>query len=138
MLLQSCSTLVLTSCSNKWNRLDFDPYDKWTFILGNIKYSAREKNTANRWLICSSKPYQLAFTHIQSSINIYMGMYGNPSACQGFFFFAWLILVDGLNTRVKCYICRNFTVQRPNAYCVLCNDQHKWRMMPICNVTLCW
>ena len=77
--------------------------DRWTFIWGNDKYSSR-------------KLYSLAFFTVQTPITFSL-----PWKCQctpRIKVFAWLMLVDRLNTRVMLRR-RNFNIQA-GVTCVLC------------------
>jgi hypothetical protein len=80
--------------------------DLWTFIWGNGQYT-------------SSRFYKLAFKHLQVPWSF---QWIWKSKCTPRLrFFAWLILMDRLNTRDMLRR-KNFHVQ-PNYFCVLSNDQ---------------
>ena len=83
---------------------DSNTSDTWSFSWGNSQYTSR-------------RFYQLAFKHLILP-NTFKWVW--KSKCTPRLkFFAWLILMDRLNTKDMLQR-RNFHVQ-PNSHCVMCN-----------------
>jgi hypothetical protein len=80
--------------------------DQWTFIWGSTTFT-------------SKKFYDLAFNHM--NVHPIFKWLWKSKCIPRLKFFAWLILVDRLNTKATLSR-RNFAVQ-PDTYCVMCNDQ---------------
>ena len=117
----------LLALQNDIQQINFDEnsVDTWTFIWGNSQYT-------------SSRFYRLAF---RNSYTRRTFKWIWKSKCIPMLkFFAWLILLDRLNTKDMIRR-RNFHVQ-PNTHCALCNDQvveeinHLFFYCPFS--TVCW
>lgn len=80
--------------------------DQWFFLWGNGVYS-------------SKKFYELAFKHLE--VHSVFKWLWKSKCIPRLKFFAWLILVDRLYTKMMLNR-RNLTVQ-PHLFCVLCNGQ---------------
>jgi hypothetical protein len=84
---------------------DFDGTDQWSFIWGSQQYSSRK-----------------FYSRVFAAQNVHQSFsWVWKSKCTHLKFFAWLLLVDRLNTKTMLQ-CRNFNVQ-PNNCCVMCPDQ---------------
>lgn len=99
--------------------------DQWSFIWGN------GIDTSRRF-------YGLAFSHMD--VHPIFKWLWKSKCIPRLKFFAWLVLVDRLNTKTMLSR-RNFTVQ-PDLFCVLCNDQVEEDIMHLffhCPfATACW
>jgi hypothetical protein len=86
----------------------YDPMgtDSWVYIWGNTKYT-------------STRLYKIAFQHLQPPITF--SWIWKSKCTPRLKFFAWLLLVDRLNTKTM-LTCRNYSVGA-NDHCLLCDDQ---------------
>jgi len=102
-----------------------DSKDTWSLIWGNQIYTSR-------------RYYMLAFQYTHAS-PVFKRMWSSKCT-QRIKFFAWLLLVDRLNTKTM-LVGRNFHVQ-PNAHCVMCTTSveedvnHLFFCCPF--ATSCW
>lgn len=112
---------------NKLLHIEYDvsTTDQWNFLGGNNVYT-------------SLRFYGLAFSHL--NVHPVFPWIWKSKCIPRLKFFAWLVLVDRLNTKVMLRR-RNFTVE-PDMFCVMCNDKvekdlkHLFFDCPF--ATLCW